>query len=149
MEYLIIIFVVALALAPLSHFVPNKQQRKVARLREYAALNGLFVEFREVPGADALAVVAGTPHTIYYGKRVRARQNGPQSRLVWRSTAEGWIGRPRRLSVPEELSSLPTGLLAASADQDSCGVYWQERGDEGEIDRICAVLDALVANLYQ
>jgi hypothetical protein len=52
LTYLLIILVIAIALAPLSHFVPSKRQREVARMREYAAVNGLFVEFRGVPGAD-------------------------------------------------------------------------------------------------
>ena len=39
MTYLLIIFVIALALAPLSHFVPSKRQREIARLREYAAVD--------------------------------------------------------------------------------------------------------------
>ncbi len=46
LTYFIIIFVVALALAPLSHFLPSKRQRKVAGMREYAAVHGMFVEFR-------------------------------------------------------------------------------------------------------
>ncbi len=52
MTYLLIIFVIAVALAPLSHFVPSKRQRQIARMREYAAVHGLFVEFRGVPGRD-------------------------------------------------------------------------------------------------
>jgi len=53
--YLLIIFVIALALAPLSHFVPSKRQRKVVCLREYAAVHGLFVEFRTLPGVKVAA----------------------------------------------------------------------------------------------
>ena len=34
LSYLIILLVLAVALAPLSHFMPSKAQRKVARLRE-------------------------------------------------------------------------------------------------------------------
>ena len=47
----LILFVIALALAPLWHFLPSKGQRKAARMREHAAVQGLFVEFRELPGA--------------------------------------------------------------------------------------------------
>ena len=83
MSYLLIGFVIALALAPLSYFVPSKAQRKIARLREYAALNGLFVEFREPPGAAANAVTHRAAQTIYYGKRVRARGRGPTKRIAW------------------------------------------------------------------
>ena len=55
MEYFVIVLVIALALAPLSHFVPSKHQRKVARLRESAAVQGLFVEFRNLPDGGGTA----------------------------------------------------------------------------------------------
>ena len=63
LKYLLIVFVIALALAPLSHFVPSKRQRHIARLREYAAVHGLFVEFRSLPGT---ARERADGHTIYY-----------------------------------------------------------------------------------
>ena len=87
LSYLIIFFVIALALAPLSHFIPSKAQRKVARLREYAATHGLFVEFRDVPARKGASFTAKpavraadrkNTRTIYYGKRVRARGLGPE-----------------------------------------------------------------------
>ena len=55
LTYFLIIFVIAVALAPLGHFLPSKRQRKVARMREYAAVHGMFVEFRALPD------VGGTP----------------------------------------------------------------------------------------
>ena len=55
LTFLLIVFVIALALAPLGHFVPSKRQRAIARMREYAAVHGLFVEFRDLP------VQAGAP----------------------------------------------------------------------------------------
>ena len=61
MKYLLILFIIALALAPLTHFLPSKRQRKVAGLREYAAVHGLFVEFRKLPGSEREAVRARTP----------------------------------------------------------------------------------------
>jgi hypothetical protein len=147
LSYVIIILVIALALAPLSHFIPTKAQRKAARLREYAATHGLYVEFRDVPHSGALAVAKPMANTIYYGKRVRGR--GLEGQIAWLFGAEGWIGLPRREPVPSQLSSLPGGILAASADQDSCGIYWQESGEEAEIDQICTVLEELANTLYQ
>lgn len=149
MSYLIIILVIALALAPLSHFIPTKAQRKAARLREYAATHGLYVEFRDVPHAGELAVAKPRANTIYYGKRVRAGGRGPEGQIAWLFGSEGWIGLPRREPVPPQLSLLPGGILAASADQDSCGIYWQESGEEAEIDQICTVLEELAETLYQ
>ena len=149
MEYLVIVLVIAVALAPLSHFVPSKAQRKIARLREYAAINGLYVEFRDLPGVEAKTRVESSGRNIYYGRRVRARAMEGGRRRVWVCRDNRWSAVPRGPSVPEVLAELPVGILAVSADLDSCGIYWQETGDEAEIDRILQVLDALADKIYQ
>lgn len=128
LTYLFIIFVIALALAPLAHFAPSKRQRQIARMREYAAVRGLFVEFRNLPGHRQVHGISGTSprHVIYYGKRlsgVRSEQVIPGS---WLRDEDGWRGVDRRLPVPDTLLELPAEILAASADQSSCGVYWME-----------------------
>ena len=148
MSYWIILFVVALALAPLSHFVPSKAQRRVSRLREYAAVNGLFVEFRDPPGHGSVNIKSRTGQTIYYGKRVKPRGKGPDSRVSWRADTAGWVEQTRGIAVPAQLLELPPGIVGASADPDSCGIYWQESGDEAEIDKICEVLASLAESLY-
>lgn len=148
MSYWIILIVVAVALAPLSHFVPSKAQRRVARLREYAAVNGLFVEFRDPPGHGSANSQSRTGQTIYYGKRVRSKGKGPDARVSWRAGSVGWIAQTRGVAIPAQLLELPQGILGASADPDSCGIYWQESGDETEIDKICEVLDSLADTLY-
>jgi hypothetical protein len=149
LSYLIIILIIAVALAPLSHFVPSKTQRKAARLREYAALQGLFVEFRDLPNQKLKARGGSLAHTIYYGRRIRSALEGPPQRLCWLFEQGQWIGSPARVAVPEAVLTLPDGVLAASADRESCGIYWLEAGDEAEIDQINAVLDALIEGLYQ
>lgn len=148
MSYWIILFIVALAVAPLSHFVPSKAQRRVSRLREYAAVSGLFVEFRDPPGHGSGRQNSRAGQTIYYGKRVRSRGLGPQSRVSWRVSTDGWVEHTRGTGLPHQLSELPQGILGASADPDSCGIYWQETGDEAEIDKVCEVLESLAISLY-
>jgi hypothetical protein len=149
LSYLIIVLVIAVALAPLSHFMPSKAQRKVARLREYAAVHGLYVEFRDVPRSGRSTPAKQTRDTIYYGKRVRMRRGGPEKRLAWLHSDNGWAAISRHDPVPAELNALPEGVLGASADSDSCGIYWNETGEEEHIDQICAVLEGLTEHLYQ
>ncbi|MEH6589719.1 MAG: hypothetical protein V7746_05655 [Halioglobus sp.] len=149
MSYLIIILIIAVALAPLSHFVPSKAQRKVARLREYAALNRFFVEFRDLPNQKIKARGGALAHTIYYGRRIRPALDGPPQRLCWLFEQGRWTGSPIKVAVPEAVLTLPDGVLAASADSESCGIYWLETGDEAEIDQIGVVLDALIEKLYK
>jgi hypothetical protein len=143
--YLLIIFIIALALAPLSHFVPSKRQRRIAHLREYAAVNGLFVEFRTLPDkAGRAAKSAALPggDIIYYGKRLRPRRGSPVERGSWICDDEGWRGLDRRTPVPASLLQLPDGILAASVEEASCGIYWQESGSEACVEQIKQVLEA-------
>ena len=149
MTYLWIFFVIAVALAPLSHFVPSKRQRKVARMREYAAVHGLFVEFRQLPvsaaaraRAGAAASGRGQSDTIYYGKRLPPPREKRLPGLAWLCDQQQWRGLDRHTQVPPQLASLPAEVLAASADESSCGVYWKEAGEEAGVEQICRVLEA-------
>lgn len=147
MTYLWIFFVIAVALAPLSHFVPSKRQRKVARMREYAAVHGLFVEFRQLPGNDAARAAAsaggrGQSDTIYYGKRLPPPREKRVPALAWICDQQQWRGLDRHTPVPPQLVSLPDEVLAAGADESSCGVYWREAGDEAGVEQIRLVLEA-------
>ena len=151
MEYLIILLVVALAAAPLLHFAPSRQQRRLARLREHAALSGLFVEFRTLPGDLAARHPGTNGKTIYYGYRLPPPKHGDSRAGAWGSAAGSWqaLGKAGSAhgSVPAGLADLPASVLAASVDNGSCGVYWLEAGEEQEIDTIASVLQAWSADL--
>lgn len=143
LTYLFIIFVIALALAPLGHFLPSKRQRKVARMREYAAVHGLFVEFREVPviGGALGSSKSSSGQVIYYGKRLPARRASPVQTSAWVRVADGWRSVGRRLPVPGELQSFTVDIVAASIDQSSCGVYWTESTGEEGVEHIRQILE--------
>ena len=146
--FLLIVFVVALALAPLAHFVPSKHQRRIATLREYAALQGLFVEFRSPPRAvpaDAARYRPGS--TIYYGLRLPANRRNDPAEQVWVRREEQWRPGSGRAASPAQLSVLPEDVFAVGIDSHSCGIYWQEGGEKGEIDEINRVLQGLVKEL--
>ena len=111
-------------------------------MREYAAVNGMFVEFRELPGADRLAGRRGqAAQIIYYGKRLRPRRGEPPKRASFAPDSEGWRSLGGRCEVPLELTELPAEIIAAGVDGGSCGVYWQERGGEEQVERIRGVLE--------
>ena len=139
MIYLLILLVLALALAPLSHFLPSKRQRRTARLRERAALRGLFVEFRDVPGAGS------TPRppapVIYYGKRLRPSRGKPCEARAWVSSNQGWRSVGSRRTTPDGLDRLAVEVLAIGADEFSCGIYWTESAGEDAIDQIVEFLE--------
>ena len=152
MTYLLIFFVIALALAPLSHFVPSKRQRRIANLREYAAIEGLFVEFRGLPGADKnreRPVIAPRGDIIYYGKRLRPRRTGAVQSASWIYSAQGWRSLGQRTLVPDQLLQLPENILAASVQESSCGIYWQETGEQEQVGQIKQALESWAASLLQ
>ncbi|MEZ5572338.1 MAG: hypothetical protein R3E64_09965 [Halioglobus sp.] len=140
LTYVLILFVIALALAPLTHFIPSKRQRKEAKLREYAAVSGMFVEFRNVPGAQQIP--RQDRQVIYYGKRLPASCSRPVKTAAWLSTKEGWRSIGPRMPVPAAALELPPEILAISVDPSSCGVYWTEAGSEESVDQIKQSMEA-------
>lgn len=153
MTWLLILLIVAVALAPLSHFAPSKRQRQVARMREQAALSGLFVEFRTPPGAAATERQAGAVRggIIYYGRRLPASLADGVNQVGWLRETEGWRHVGGRVPPPACLAELGQPVIAASIDPGSCGVYWTESVDAANADaavaEICAVLDAWLTEL--
>ena len=154
LKYLLILFVLALAIAPLTHFLPSKRQRKLAQLREYAAVHGLFVEFRDLPGSKEAGERIGrkAKQVIYYGLRLPASHNKPRSRQAW--VREGppsqivvnealvWRGLGHREVVNSHLNMLPLAVNALGVDESSCGVYWQEDGLEEDVEAIRVALNS-------
>lgn len=143
MKYLIVIAVIGLAIAPLLHFLPSKRQRALAGLREQAAVAGLFVEFRDLPGADReyRRQPANVRQVIYYGIRLPpSRDDGPRSGS-WRQRDQSWQPLDSAGSPPSALTQMPAEILAGSIDESSCGVYWREEGNTATVDEVIRLLD--------
>jgi len=139
LTYLLIVFVIALALAPLTHLIPSKRQRDIARMREYAAVHGLFVEFRDLPAAGGEP--AAIRDVIYYGKRLPNMRDGAVETAAWCRSPHGWHSVGRRLPVPPPVQDLSLDIIAASVDQSSCGVYWTESSGEVGVEEIRQILE--------
>ncbi|RLQ22933.1 hypothetical protein DWB85_05690 [Seongchinamella sediminis] len=150
MKFLLILFIVALALAPLTHFLPSKRQRLVARMREYAAVHGLFVEFRDLPSRTPVSGSGGrSQQVIYYGKRLPPSRRERRLRTAWLREDDGWRSLGRRVAAPAAAAGLPASVLAISVDEGSCGAYWQEAGAEADVEQIVAALEAWVRLLQE
>ena len=141
--YFFILFVVAVALAPLSYVLPSKRQRKVAGMREYAAVNGMFVEFRDLPdvGGVPLANAVSGGQVIYYGRRLPNKRTRPIDSGTWVHAPEGWCSLGHRLPVPAQLQALSVDISVASVDQFSCGIYWMESSGQEGVEQIRQVLE--------
>jgi len=142
LKILFILFVVAVALAPLTHFMPSKRQRLVARMREYAAVHGLFVEFRNLPSRPPVPGREGrSQQIIYYGKRLPPSRREPRQRVAWLREADGWRSLQKRVEPPPAATDLPPSILAISVDEGSCGAYWDEAGEVQDVALIVAALE--------
>lgn len=143
MVWLFIILVMALAFAPLLHFMPSKRQRRIARMREQAAIAGLFVEYREAPGgADRpWPKETNSASVIYYGKRLPAKRAGHIASVGWRRDDQGWCAVGGYVPVPACFDDLPPYVLAASVDDGSCGVFWTEPDEGAAVDQIRSSLE--------
>ena len=106
-------------------------------MREAAALSGLYVEYRELPG-KRLDNDYRTGELIYYGKRLPSRLAGAVHPHYWIREADGeWRGENWRLPLPVCLDSLPAGIVAVGIDRVSCGVYWVESDSLEDVEQIC------------
>lgn len=139
LKYLLIALVVGLALAPLTHFLPSKRQRQVARMREFAAVQGLFVEFRDLPGFDDRRE-SRPEQVIYYGRRLAPSRGKRRQSRAWLAAEEGWRGVNHREPAPDCFTGLPPQIMAASVDESSCGVYWLEADEDTGVEAIVDVL---------
>lgn len=146
---LIILAVLSLALLPLLRFMPSKQTRLTASLRERAAVSGLFVEFRQIPGHELRRKQAGvdSKQVIYYGKRLPASRGEPRSAVHWLREAEDWVSPGGYRAPPAALAALNVPVLAAGVDENSCGVYWVEGQSLDEVDLIAQCLEAWAEQL--
>lgn len=135
MGWWIVLLVVFLALAPLWHFAPTKRQRLQARLRECAALNGLFVELRDLPLPPArLARMPPAERQVaYYGCRLRAAGRIPTRRRAWYRDGDHWSCGSGRDDPPPFVEEIPDSVLAVDLGPASCGLYWREEGTEEDV----------------
>lgn len=149
LSWFIIGVVLLLAMAPLWHFMPTKRQKHQARLREAAAIAGLFVEFRDLPLAPARLARLATAdrQVLYYGRRLKPSRREVRPSLAWYREAGDWTCLSARVMPPDIASELPETVLALRVNEASCGVYWREEGDENTVRDIASLLQAWQAQL--
>lgn len=152
MVYGLIALLILLAMAPLWHFMPSRRQRLQAGLREAAALEGLFVEFRDLPlpAARLQRMPASERQVLYYGRRLRRSRGGHRSPAAWWRDKEQWAQRPvARDPTPAVAMDMPSAVLALGLSEDSCGCYWREEGDRDTVQSIARLLHAWAGSLEE
>lgn len=109
-------------------------------MREAAALAGLFVEFRDLPGGAALP--AAERQVLFYGARLPAVRHRRKT-LSWLWREGNWQGLGEARGTAGILPPTPPAeVLAASLDDAACGFYWRE---EGGPERAGEVISAVLA----
>lgn len=151
MSYLIILFVVALALAPVLALMPSKQQKHLIALRDSARAAGLQVQ------------VCKLPQTHRQKVRKEDEESGVAYRLLWRHPdarfktihftvlraevsaheSEGHIESILRTA----LDSLPDCIMGLEFTNIGLAAFWQEQGDTDSVEIIAQTLMALKEQL--
>jgi len=142
LEYLIIVFILFLAITPILHFLPTRRQKLVTKLRNAALDNGLFVEFRkdQTLAKSILNHDGEESEIIFYGLRVPFVVGVERKSETWIREEEGWISTTKFNQFPIVLNNLPTGVFAAKADIRCYGIYWTEKGEVKDVKNISRVL---------
>ncbi|MEP5765595.1 MAG: hypothetical protein ABJ308_13440 [Halieaceae bacterium] len=146
MSYFWVALLIFAALSPLIAMRPSKRQLRIARLREAAALNGLYVELKSMPTANS-----PTAHVAYYAcRRQRADGPGTQAGLSmyareedgWRALRGAWPARNVAL-----LSQLPASISLVCEDVAGVGVFWDESGSVEDLEPIADTLRGLLGRV--
>lgn len=136
MAYWIIAGVLLVALAPLQHFWPSKRQRRLAGLREHAALSGLYVELRKLPIHRKVQIRISEDDArfwVFYGLRVAPKQTPAVG--SWLRSESQWVQLTGDGDLPSSLQELPEGCDIVSITPGSIGFFWAEKGDSATIDQ--------------
>jgi hypothetical protein len=144
--YLLIALVVMVALSPLITMMPTRRQRQLADLRQRAAVCGLNVQLRALPGAPE-----GSELLPYYGRlRQRGDRPAPANAVYSRKSvgeSEVWQCSCGDISRHQNqlLAALPPGVSHVCETSQGVGLFWDERGEEADVDRIDEVLQGFLA----
>ncbi len=140
MSYLFIALVILIALSPLITMMPSRRQRRIADLRQAAALSGLYVELKHPPlGAEG-------PLQAFYGRRRGHSQPKPAAAVLYTREEGDWAAREASGSAAKLalLVGFPETVVVVSEDRLGAGVYWDERGEKDDVERIAETLKDLL-----
>ena len=142
--YLIIILIIAVAIAPLASALPSKAQRREAQLRSYASSIGLTIKLEPIPDIPARFRFSPSPNLVAYRLRDVSGEDRVQDKLLLLREGEQWID-----TLTESALKLPNdGLLVgevAVLNRGVTTVFWNEKGDETDVDRLHQLLRDLLA----
>ncbi len=158
MLWLLMFFLLVVAISPLMMMRQSPRQRRHSALRSAALGRGVKVSLVARPDGRASGSRGhgGQQYARYWLALEKPQQAaGAVLHRIddngWESAYPGWVWRDkasdrRRDPVLAELiAQLPVGVLALSWDGGSVGAIWDERGELDDIGALCDRLTALKA----
>lgn len=142
MSYLIILFVIALALAPVLALKPSKAQKHLVKLRDCAREAGLQVQLGHLPQTHRQQVrredpESGAAYRLLW-RHEQAKISQFQFLLLRQETEVSKVPPPILQVLEAALVQLPGIIEAVEFSNLGVAVYWREKGDcdtVGEIAR--------------
>lgn len=151
MTYLLILFVLVVAIAPLLSMAPGKRQRRIAGLRQYAQSKGLVVTLAIPPKLPPrLVPTPNTQQLACYTRRYSLEEKRkPAKPFSLLRLDDDWYTDSGSLAGTAEvdlLGDLPADVPAVVVDRQGCSVYWGETGTVAEIDRIVVAMELILSS---
>lgn len=142
--YFIILLIIAVAVAPLASALPTKAQRREARLRSYASSLGLLIKLEPIPAIPPRLRYEPASNLVAYRLRTSnvAEENSKQRLIV--KLSEGWIDTETEREFLELATHNLAGAEIAVLDDGVATIFWDERGDETEVDELHRALQDLL-----
>lgn len=140
MSWLWIVLIVFVALAPLISLMPTRRQKRLADIRQAAAVAGLQVQLLEPPGPELDKRLSAC-----YGLRAQHRQRlGLTGKFV--REGDSWRNLDRRgAPLQRELTAgFPSGVSHLVLRADSVMAFWDEGGEVAEVETMKQALESLL-----
>lgn len=158
MTYLLIAFVLLIILSPLMWFRQSPRQKMITAMRQEAASKGMRVNLsRPADAREGEGRLEYVTYTLPWASETEPSTEPRMEKwLLIRETRRGdpapwspwqWLGRESNDRLIEPLGhiveALPANVAALEARSDGVVVYWQERGELADVNRIYQQLAAL------
>ncbi|WP_184586962.1 hypothetical protein [Pseudomonas nitroreducens] len=135
-----VILLIALVLSPLTWLIPSRGQRGQMDLRLQARRLGLAMQMAQQEWPHWLERQPPRQCAQYH----RARGKNRDAWCYWQSEPGVWLDRWREASAPAELAqalaSLPRDVYMVEATPQFLALYWGERGDSSDLERVASFL---------
>lgn len=156
MLWLLIAFLLVVAISPLMMMRQSPRQRRVSALRDAALHCGVKVSLVARPdGRGSGSHGSGGQQYARYWVALAEPQQGRGAVLQriddngWESAYPGWVWRDKAADRRQDrelaqlIEALPDGVLALGWDSGSVGLVWDERGEVTDVAPLCAQLALL------